>query len=98
MKKIINKNEELTSKINKAIEALGINEETELDMIVMDEMLIIKAKNKNITKKKYDKLQDINNRLMDRYESVLKKLAKRNPGKKEKYDQEMGLFFSKTKK
>jgi len=45
-------------------------------MVVVDDMLIIKAKNKNITEKKHDKLKDINNRLMDRYEPVLKKLAK----------------------
>ena len=77
MKKITKKNEELTLKINKTVaEALGIDEKTDLDMVVMDDMLIIKAKNKSITKKKHNKLQDINNRLMDTYEPVLKKLAK----------------------
>lgn len=77
MTKIKKKDEGLTLKIDKTIvDTLGINEDTDLDMVVMNDMLIIKAKDKSILKKQQEKRQGVNDHLMDKYESVLKKLAK----------------------
>lgn len=59
-------------------EALGITQKTNLDMIVVDDMLIVKPKKrKSLTASKRDaKLNKTTNDLMDKYQSVLKKLAK----------------------
>lgn len=69
----------LTLEIDKTIaEALGITQKTNLDMIVVDDMLIVKPKKKkSLTASKRDaKLNETTNSLMDKYQSVLKKLAK----------------------
>jgi len=73
MKKIIKNNEELLLKIGKiVVDALDINNDSDLDIIVTDNTLIVKVKNSNISKKR----EEINKYLMDKYEPVLKKLAK----------------------
>ncbi len=79
IKKITKSKNNLSIEIDKAIaESLGINQETDIEMIVMDDMLIIKPKNKKLrtAKKKQTSLNDLTNNLMDKYDSVLKKLAK----------------------
>jgi antitoxin component of MazEF toxin-antitoxin module len=80
MAKKINKYPDgLTLNIDKAIvDALGITQKTAIEMIVVDDMLIIRPKNKRsrATAKRKAKLEDLTNHLMDKYEPVLKKLAK----------------------
>lgn len=59
------------------MDALGIDKDSSLDMIIIDDALIIKPRNKAEAKKKRQKqFENSINRLMDKYEPVLKKLAK----------------------
>lgn len=74
VKKTVKKQTNITIEIEKDVaEALGINKKTDLAMVVVDDMLIVKAK-KSSSKKK-GRTKDIS-RLMDQYEPLLKKLAK----------------------
>jgi antitoxin component of MazEF toxin-antitoxin module len=73
------KNHAIILKINKKIaDALGINKKSDVKMIMVNDTLIIKSKNKKTqsSAKRKAKLQAITNQLMDKYEPVLKKLAK----------------------
>jgi antitoxin component of MazEF toxin-antitoxin module len=78
MKKKITKSKgSVTLEIDKAVaDALGINQKSKLEMIVVNETLIIKAKNKKSSKKRISSLNSLTNSLMNKYEPVLKKLAK----------------------
>jgi antitoxin component of MazEF toxin-antitoxin module len=78
VKKLIKHKGGLALEIDKSVaDALGINQKTDLEMIVVGDMLIVKPKKKSrTTEKSKDKLRDVTNRLMDKYEPVLKKLAK----------------------
>lgn len=59
-------------------DALGIDQKTDLEMIVVDDALIVKPKHKksHAGKKREAKLKDDAGRIMDKYAPVLKKLAK----------------------
>lgn len=77
-KKLTKYNDNLALVLDKEIvEALGIDQKSNLEMIVIDDVLIIKPKDKaNASEKRKAKLKDVANKLMDEYEPVLKKLAK----------------------
>ena len=76
VKKAAKRKNGLTIEIDQTVvDALGITQKTDLMMVVMDDMLIIKARDKKSSQKRKDRLKDRTNRLMDQYESVLKKLA-----------------------
>jgi bifunctional DNA-binding transcriptional regulator/antitoxin component of YhaV-PrlF toxin-antitoxin module len=79
MTKKIKKHDDLTITIDKKIQdALGIGKNSDLEMIVIDDMLIVKSKNKDshVVEKRNKKLEASTNEIMDKYASVLKKLAK----------------------
>lgn len=76
---MIKQKEGFSLEISKATaEAIGISEQTDVELIVIDGMLILKPKGKgdSIVKKREAKLIDLTNQLMDKYGPVLKKLAK----------------------
>jgi|GEM_PF-1456089 hypothetical protein len=76
-KTVKKRSQSITLEINKKVaDALGINKKTDLIMAVVDDVLIVKAKNKKSSTKRKKRLQDITSRLIDKYEPVLKKLAK----------------------
>ena len=79
VKKLIKRKNGLSIEIDKAVaDALGINQNTAIEMIIKDDMLIIKPinkKSKAAQKRKIRLKKQVNN-LMDEYEPVLKKLAK----------------------
>lgn len=60
------------------LEILGINDKTELELIVMDDTLIIKPKTSTTktNKKRQEAVAKTASKIMDKYESVFKKLAK----------------------
>jgi bifunctional DNA-binding transcriptional regulator/antitoxin component of YhaV-PrlF toxin-antitoxin module len=67
----------VTLEIDEAVaDALGINQKADLEMIVVDDVLIVKAKDKQSAKARNAKFEERTSSLMDKYESVLKKLAK----------------------
>ena len=67
----------VTLEIDQSIaDALGITKNTDLELIVVDDTLIIKAKKTKSNSAKKNKLHDLTKSLMDKYEPVLKKLAK----------------------
>jgi antitoxin component of MazEF toxin-antitoxin module len=71
------KKETFTLKVDKAIaEDLGINKDTDLEMYVKDKMLIIKPKRTKSNQNKKQKDKELTKKLMDEYDSILKKLAK----------------------
>lgn len=76
-KKLTKHNGELALVLDQdVLNSLGIDQGTELQLIVMDDALIVKPKkNKRASIKENGSSKDTN-RLMDKYESVLKKLAK----------------------
>lgn len=74
-KKLIKYGDDLAFIIDKPIlDDLGITEKTNLDLVVMGDILLIKPK--NINKNKQAELEKIATSIMDTYESVFKKLAK----------------------
>ncbi len=76
MEKKSPKKKKIVIEIDKDItDALGIKNEADIEMIIKDDMLIIKSKTEG-SKKKASKQKDITNILIDKYDSVLKKLAK----------------------
>ncbi|GEM_PF-6445197 len=76
MTKKIKKNDELVIKIDKKTqEALGINKQTDFNMFVIDNALIIqRKKSKSPISEKTKK--EITSKILDKYASVFKKLAK----------------------
>lgn len=60
------------------IDALGISKKSDVEMVLMDDMLVIKSKKKKAStvKKVQAKRNAITKKLMNEYEAVLKKLAK----------------------
>ncbi len=60
------------------LDVLGINDKTNLELIVIGDTLIIKPNKKNISayKKRQDAISKTAHDIMDQYEAVLKKLAK----------------------
>jgi antitoxin component of MazEF toxin-antitoxin module len=73
-KKLTPLGEDLALVIDKSIlDTLGLTEKTELDLIIMDDMLLVKSKKTNA---KSSSLEQTAASLMDKYESVFKKLAK----------------------
>ena len=66
-----------TLKIDQAIaDALGIDQDSDVEMYVKDKMLIIKPKNATLNQAQNAKSKELTKNLMDKYDSVLKKLAK----------------------
>lgn len=58
-------------------DALGIKNSSDIEMILMEDVLIIRSKKKSkIPKKLESKRNAVTIKLMNEYESVLKKLAK----------------------
>ncbi len=77
VKKITKKKDGITLTIDKAIvDALGINQKSALEMVVVDDMLIVKPKSKKAAEKRKAKNSKVTEHLMKKYEPVLKKLAK----------------------
>jgi len=62
----------------KVVDALGISKKSDVEMLLMDDMLIIKSKKKKVIAKikEHGDIVKLTNRLIDKYEPVLKKLAK----------------------
>jgi antitoxin component of MazEF toxin-antitoxin module len=60
------------------LDILGIDNKTELEMIVMGDTLIIKPRKSNTkaNKKRQESIAKTASDIMDKYESVFKKLAK----------------------
>jgi antitoxin MazE len=74
-KKLIKHGDDLALIIDKPIlENLGISEKTDLDVVVMGDLLLVKSK--NASKNKRAKLEKTATSIMDTYEAVFKKLAK----------------------
>jgi len=77
VKKTIKHKDGFTIKIDQAMaDALGITEKTPLNMYVVDDTLIVKPKKQKSSAIKEKKKSDITKKLMEKYDSVLKKLAK----------------------
>lgn len=76
IKKLTKNKDSFTLEIEKSIaDAVGITDKTAIEMIAIDDMLIIKPKNKKTRTAEKQKIK-LTNSLMDKYESILKKLAK----------------------
>lgn len=74
-KKLTKYGENLVLVIDKPLlDTLGISEKTDLELVVMGDILVIKPKNSR--KHNQAKLEQTANSIMDKYESVFKKLAK----------------------
>ena len=74
-KKLIKQGDNLALTIDKSVlEHLDITEETVFDVVVMDDVILIKPRKS--TSKKKDSLEKIATSMMDKYETVFKKLAK----------------------
>ncbi len=60
------------------LDILGISDKTELELMVMGDTLIVKPKksNEKATKKRQESIDKTAKNIMDKYESVFKKLAK----------------------
>ena len=79
VKKLTKRKDVFTLELDKKVtDALGITQKTDLDIRIVDDTLIIKPKNKKTraNQKRKKKFNDLTRHLMDKYESVLKKLAK----------------------
>ena len=73
-KKLTPHGKDLALVIDKPIlDTLGLTEKTELDLIIMGDVLLVKSKKTN---DKSPSLEKTATSLMDKYESVFKKLAK----------------------
>jgi hypothetical protein len=76
VKKLTKSKKGLVLEIDQAVaDALGISKPTDIEMLVLEDMLIIKPR-KLSKKKRKAKLANLTQQLMDKYEPVLKKLAK----------------------
>ena len=78
IKKLTKQGNELALIIDKSVlESLGIDEKTDLEIVVMGGNLIIKPKSTSKATKKHQKnLEDSAKRIIDKYGPVFKKLAK----------------------
>ncbi len=78
VKKLIKHKNGFSLEIDQAIaDALGINQKTVIEIIIKDDMLILKPKNKSkAAQKRKARFKDRVDNLMDKYKPVLKKLAK----------------------
>jgi hypothetical protein len=79
MTKKLNKKDGFTLQISSDVaNILGVHEAEDLNIIVMDDTVILKAKKGNAThtRKLNEESDKLTKRLMDQYEPVLKKLAK----------------------
>jgi antitoxin component of MazEF toxin-antitoxin module len=78
IKKLTKQGNELALIIDKSVlESLGIDEKTDLEIVVMGGNLIIKPKSTSkATKKQQKNLEDSAKRIIDKYGPVFKKLAK----------------------
>jgi antitoxin component of MazEF toxin-antitoxin module len=77
-KKLIKHGDDLALIIDKqALESLGITEATDLDVVIVDDVLFIKPKNPNpdASKRRQAELEKTATSIMDEYESVFKRLA-----------------------
>jgi hypothetical protein len=73
-KKLTPLGDDLALVIDKPIlDTLGLTEKTELDLIIMGDVLLVKSKKSNA---KSPSLEQTAASLMDKYESVFKKLTK----------------------
>lgn len=76
-KKYSKKNKDFKLVIDKSIlERLGINKKSDLKMFVRNDMLIIRPKKIKESKKSQLELQKSASQIINKYEDVLKKLAK----------------------
>ncbi len=76
---MVKKQKPFVLEINPEIaDTLGISKKSDVEMILMDDVLVIKSKKKkaSIVKKVQDKQNTITKKLMKEYGPVLKKLAK----------------------
>ena len=76
---MIKKQKPFVVEINQEIaDTLGISKTSDIEMILMDDMLVIKSKKKksSVVKKNQGKQNSITKKLMNEYSAVLKKLAK----------------------
>ncbi len=76
---MVKKQKPFVLEINQEIaDTLGISKKSDVEMILMDDMLVIKAKKKksSVVKKNQAKQNSITKKLMNEYSTVLKKLAK----------------------
>lgn len=77
VKKTTKRNDGIVIKIDQATaDALGITAKTPLSLYVVDGTLIVKPKKRTVSKAAQAKKNERTKRLMDKYDSVLKKLAK----------------------
>lgn len=78
MTKEIKKADGLTLTINQEmLNALGIDKDSDLDMIVIEDALIIKPRNKTAAqKKRQQQLTESTTHIINKYKNVLKKLSK----------------------
>ena len=77
MVKKTKKDNGITLKLDQSIvDALGVNKEADLEFVVVEDVLIVKAKNKQSSEMRERKRKDITSKLLKKYEPVLKKLAK----------------------
>jgi hypothetical protein len=77
VKKTTKRNDGIVIKIDQATaDALGITEKTPLKLYVVDGTLIVKPRKRAMSKAAQEKKNERTKRLMDKYDSVLKKLAK----------------------
>lgn len=76
---MVKKQKPFVLEINQEIaDTLGISKKSDIEMILMDDMLVIKSKKKkdSVVKKVQAKKNGITKKLMSEYSTVLKKLAK----------------------
>lgn len=76
---MVKKQKPFVLEINQEIaDTLGISKKSDIEMILMDDMLVIKSKKKksSVVKKNQAKQNSITKKLMNEYSTVLKKLAK----------------------
>lgn len=76
---MVKKQKPFVLEINQEIaDTLGISKKSDVEMILMDDMLVIKSKKKkaSVVKKNQVKQSKVTKKLMNEYSAVLKKLAK----------------------
>ncbi len=76
---MVKKQKPFVVEINQEIaDTLGISKTSDIEMILMDDMLVIKSKKKkaSVVKKNKAKQNSVTKKLMNEYSTVLKKLAK----------------------
>ena len=78
VKKLDKNKKNLFIEIDKALaESVGITQKTDLEILAVNNVLLIRPKNKMLKiKKGKNESREVTNKLMDKYELVLKKLAK----------------------